>query len=642
MRRFFSFVVIFFTALFMPSFLAAQKLPLEELSDFIERENIDIIFQTAEAKKEGWIFVTASRKGQAYENLYAVNIAEPDKSILILENPAHEAGVFSNLCYLPENQTLYFGIHNGAGLVNGVQLFYGEGTYVLKKNTDASYSPKSLRRYSKLEPWLCQRAKTAYFDNLPAPDYAGFLNFLFGFCDFDVKPSFVYRMSDGRELLNEEALAYLFEHSLLDAIADEEKEGYHSAFEDYLYCLDKDGSPSEVSAISGNHSEFFFKEGSAQVESHYFKAAKGRVFMLENIGSTKSLFDGQGNLKKSEWTKDYSKLYLIFDSEKDFLITQPAGYGEIRAEIFESPFPQRADTAPLFDYQGRLFVRDINHRDFYQLQKDLSFKKTGSPFDGAEKYSAVLYIPGLAFACLALFAAILIFVIKKLAPAGASFAVEEKIRSEISSDIHDSVVQDIRAVRLDVERLKVQKESEDLQQAAVKNLTDCIKKMRDICYSLNPAEIANAELKGSKVDVISVVQTLCEQFSEKTKIPFQLDSEQNLSSAFLKKEEASYVSRIVQEILSNIQKHSFATKFTLLIRQKEDEKQGGKILSFIIIDDGVGCDINAFSNKKMKTHFGMRNMKLFAKAAGAKIEFLSAADEGMQVRLSIKIPGQGI
>ncbi len=637
MRRFFSFAVIFFTALFMPSFLAAQKLPLEELSDFIERENIDIIFQTADAKKEGWIFVTASRKGQAFENLYAVNLREPADSLLILENPAGEAGIFSNLCYLSENQTLYFGIHNGHGLVNGVQLFLGEGTYLLKKDTNGKYSPKALRRFSKLEPWLCQRAKSAYFEKLPSPDYKGFLAFLFAFCDFDVNPCFVYRTSDGRELLNEEALSYLYEKSLLDSIFTGEKENYRSAFEDYLFCLDKEGKPSGISALSANHSEVFFKDGAAQVESHYFKAANGRVFMLENIGSTKSLFDGRGYLIKSEWSKDYSKLYLIFDSEKDFLITQPAGYGEIRAEVFQTPFPQRSDTAPLFDFEGRLFVRDVNHSDFYQLQKDLSFKKIASPFKESEKSFAQFYILGLAFACLALLAAAFVLVIKKLAPAGARFAVEEKIRSEISSDIHDSVVQDIRAVRLDVERLKVQKESEDLQQAAVKNLTDCIKKMRDICYSLNPAEIANAELKGAKVDVISVVQTLCEQFSEKTKIPFQLDLEQNLSSAFLKKEEASYVSRIVQEILSNIQKHSFATKFTLLIRQKEDEKQDGKILSFIIIDDGVGCDINALSKKNMKTHFGMRNMKLFAKAAGAKIEFLSAADEGMQVRLSIKI-----
>lgn len=642
MRRFFSFFVIFSAALFMPQFLTARNQPDAGLSDFFERENIELIFQRADAKKDGWIFLTASRKGQAFENLYAVNMAEADKSILILENPAGEAGVFSNLCYLPENQTLYFGIHNGAGLVNGVQLFYGEGTYVLKKDASGTYSSQGLRRYSKLEPWLCQRAKTAYFDNLSSPDYKGFLTFLFGFCDFDVKPCFVYRTSGGRALLNEEALSYLFEHSLLDAIADEEKEGYHSAFEDYLYCLDKDGSPTGLSALSGNHSELFFKEGSAQVESHYFKAANGRVFMLENIGSTKNLFDGRGNLIKSEWSKDYSKLYLIFDSEKDFLITQPAGYGEIRGEIFESPFPARADTAPLFDYQGRLFVRDINHRDFYQLQKDLSFKKIASPFSESGMYFLRFYIPGLLFASLIILAALLIFVIKKLTVAGGTFAVEEKIRAEISSDIHDSVVQDIRAVRLDVERLKVQKESQDLQQTAVKNLTDCIRKMRDICYSLNPAEIANAELKGSKVDVISVVQTLCENFSEKSKISFLLDSEEPLSPVFLKKEDASCIARIVIEILSNIQKHSFATKFTLLIRQRDDEKKAGKILSLIIIDDGAGCDLEKLSKKDMKTHFGMRNMRLFAKAAGAKIEFLSAADEGMQVRLSIKIPGQGI
>ncbi|MBQ7752655.1 MAG: hypothetical protein IJR80_03240 [Treponema sp.] len=642
MRRFFSFAVIFYLALFMPQFLTAQNQLDEAFSAFIERENIDIIFQTAEAKKDGWIFVTASRKGQAFENLYAVNLREPADSLLILENPAGEAGIFSNLCYLSENQTLYFGIHNGHGLVNGVQLFLGEGTYLLKKDANGKYSPKALRRFSKLEPWLCQRAKSAYFEKLPSPDYKGFLAFLFAFCDFDVNPCFVYRTSDGRSLLNEEALSYLYENSLLDSIFTGEKENYRSAFEDYLFCLDQDGKPSGILALSANHSEVFFKDGAAQVESHYFKAANGRVFMLENIGSTKSLFDGRGNLIKSEWSKDYSKLYLIFDSEKDFLITQPAGYGEIRAEIFETPFPARSDTAPLFDYKGRLFLRDVNHSDFYQLQKDLTFKKCLSPFEDGEKRSADLFLPAcLICSCLIIFAAALIFLRRKLVAAGGSFAIEEKIRAEISSDIHDSVVQDIRAVRLDIERLKVEDESAGLQKQAVENVTACIKKMRDICYSLNPAEIANAEIKGSKVDIISVLETLCSNFSESTKIAFNLDCDRALSGAYINPDAAKYITRIAQEILSNIQKHSFATKFTLSIREKEEEHEG-KILTLIFIDDGAGCDLDSLSGKNMKSHFGMRNMRLFAKAAGAKIEFLSASDEGMQVRLSVKIAGQGI
>ena len=98
--------------------------------------------------------------------------------------------------------------------------------------------------------------------------------------------------------------------------------------------------------------------------------------------------------------------------------------------------------------------------------------------------------------------------------------MEENLRGDIATSIHDSVVQDLRAVRLDIERLKVTDESGLLQKSAVQNITECIKKMRDICYSLAPAEIATAKLDGSKVDVISVLQTLCAQFSSRTKIPF--------------------------------------------------------------------------------------------------------------------------
>ena len=138
-----------------------------------------------------------------------------------------------------------------------------------------------------------------------------------------------------------------------------------------------------------------------------------------------------------------------------------------------------------------------------------------------------------------------------------------------------------------------------------------------------------------------MLETLCSNFSESTKIAFNLDCDRALSGAYINPDAAKYITRIAQEILSNIQKHSFATKFTLSIREKEEEHEG-KILTLIFIDDGAGCDLDSLSGKNMKSHFGMRNMRLFAKAAGAKIEFLSASDEGMQVRLSIKIAGQGI
>ena len=201
------------------------------------------------------------------------------------------------------------------------------------------------------------------------------------------------------------------------------------------------------------------------------------------------------------------------------------------------------------------------------------------------------------------------------------------------------MVQDIRAIRLDLERLKVQQGNEELQKSAVQNITSCIKKMRDICYSLNPAEIANAEISGSKVDIISVLHTLCEQFSESSKIVFTLDCDKELSPVCINQDVAKYITRIAQEILSNIQKHSFASKFTLSIRKKMDEEYDDKTLTLIFFDDGVGCNLEKLSKKEMKKHFGMRNMKQLALLCGGKIEFLSAPDEGMQVRLTINLEG---
>ena len=578
-------------------------------------------FQSVKSSYGEWIFTTKSTDGADYENLYAQKTGSSEKPTLILENPAKFPGLFSNLCYVPETESLYFSIHNGGEFVNGVQLFRGEGIYVLKKDADGNYSPKGLRRYTKLEPWLVERAKKAYFDNLPSPDYQGFLDFLFGFADFDVKPCLSCKSESGENLLNEEALRYLHQSSLLDQLVSKEKENYHSGIEDFLFCLDESGRVTEKAAVTANHSQLFYRDGSSFANFHYFLSYKGHIFML----------DSRGSMRGSEWVLDFSKIYTISDSGRDFSVYQPYDFNGIMAEVFETPFPKRLDSAPLFIQDGKLYLRDINHTDFYVFEND-SFKKVASI---EERNSLSGLILSLLFAlCLILLAlsAFFFFRLRKINSPRFVFALQQQVRSEISSAIHDSVVQDIRALRLDVERLKVQEESEDLQKEAVKNLTECIKRMRDICYGLNPAEIAVAELRDSKVDIISVVQTLCEQFSLRTKIQFQFDIEENFPQISIKNENAKYITRIVMEILSNIEKHSFASSLTLLVREKEIPREG-KSVTFIFIDDGVGCEMKSISRK---THFGIRNMMQYARLAGLKIEFLTEKNEGMQVKLTMK------
>ena len=344
----------------------------------------------------------------------------------------------------------------------------------------------------------------------------------------------------------------------------------------------------------------------------------------------------RGNVSNSLWSPDFSKIYAISDSEEDFLVYQPSGWGEIKADIFELPYPKAPKEAPIFEKDGEFFLRGVNHSDIWQLQKDFSFKKVdlnGKKNDFSGKAIAILQI--LSSLLLAL-SVIFYLAFKKFNSARFIFGIQQKTREEISSDIHDSVVQDIRAIRLDVERLKVNAESEDLQKTTVNNLTECIKRMRDICYGLNPAEIAVAEITNSSTNIISVVQTLCENFSQCTKIQFSLDCEQDSGTILIETEKAKYVSRIVAEILSNVEKHSFATSLTLLIRQKISDKN--RILTFIFVDDGVGCDLKAiFSHANMKKHFGLRNIKKYAELCGGSIDFLSEKNEGMQVKLSVKV-----
>lgn len=613
-------------------------IPPEFPEECVRRFAIESVSQIAADDGGGWLFVTAQKRGQPWESLYAVNVRDAERSALILENPAQAPGVFSNLCYLPQNGTLYFGIHNGSSRVNGVQLFVGEGIYTLKKDGDGAYSARGLRRFCKLEPWIARNAREAFFENPPSPDYAGFLRFLFGFADFDAEPCFVYEAKSGgtrMPLLDEDALRYLNEQGLLDALFEEEKTGYRSPFEDFLFCRDENGMPTARSAVTANRCPSFLRDGEAFANHHYFVPYRGRVFMLDNIGSVKNA-DGI-------WSPDFSKVHLLFDSDDDFSVTQPAGYAEIRAETFASPYPPRADSAPLFVWNKTLYLRDANHADFYALKKDLPFQKVRPPAEAARQASTAATVLALLSLALCALSAALFYALRKRSSARAIFRHEQGVRESISADIHDSVVQDIRAVRLDVERLKVRDESEALQKEAVRHLTDCIKKMRDICYGLSPAEIATAEASDSAVDILSVVRTLCEQFSYRTNIPFSLAADPPVAQCFVHKEAAQYITRIVTEILSNVEKHSFATSLVVLARTEVNSadghgKPGGSRLALFFIDDGAGCDMDSLSSRAdMKNHFGLRNMRQYAALCGGKIEFLSAPGDGMQVKLWVAV-----
>ena len=211
------------------------------------------------------------------------------------------------------------------------------------------------------------------------------------------------------------------------------------------------------------------------------------------------------------------------------------------------------------------------------------------------------------------------------------FSIQEKERAKISRDIHDSVVQDIRVIRLETENLKVCDESKPLQSRIEDIATECIIKLRNICYNLTPAELANhCEGDSSEIELVSIINSLAEQFSARTHIHCSVGIQDNFEYPVLKKEITQNLFRVVQEVLNNIEKHSYATETSILIKREDD-----KIIIFIT-DDGIGCT-NDVIEKSLESseHFGFRSMKERIDLIGGDIKFISGHDNGMEVGIEL-------
>lgn len=214
-----------------------------------------------------------------------------------------------------------------------------------------------------------------------------------------------------------------------------------------------------------------------------------------------------------------------------------------------------------------------------------------------------------------------------------TFEIQEKERAKISRDIHDSVVQDIRVIRLETENLVVDEASKAKQTKIEDIATDCIVKLRNICYNLTPAELTiHNHGESSKFELISIINSLVQQFSSRTHFPCVFKVEEGFEYPVLEKEATQNLFRVIQEALNNIEKHSYATQASIFIKEVEN------VLQIYITDDGIGCNPDELQKKiEKKEHLGLRSMMDRMDLIGGSIEFFTAQDDGMEVKISLPL-----
>ena len=213
----------------------------------------------------------------------------------------------------------------------------------------------------------------------------------------------------------------------------------------------------------------------------------------------------------------------------------------------------------------------------------------------------------------------------------AYMLAQDEERARISRELHDTIIQDMRYLLLETEKIghtEGKNERENLSGKAVSMMADLIRKARDICNGLIPPDFRFSVLPDA-------LRQLCLDFSEKTGIDCRAEIEAELALDFLTMEKRLQVFRIVQEALSNIEKHAGAKEAIVTMRAGQNG-----VVFIGISDDGKGFRSPLDDNGQIisgidKSHIGIIIMKERAAILGGVLKIITEPGEGALVCLEI-------
>ena len=207
--------------------------------------------------------------------------------------------------------------------------------------------------------------------------------------------------------------------------------------------------------------------------------------------------------------------------------------------------------------------------------------------------------------------------------------VREDERASLARDIHDEMGQDLTTMKIELSLI----ESEIKSRIDSKNNTfllneikamqtivnNSMKKVREIIRKLHPVILDHLGLK-------QAIKWLVKEFEKRNNIKAIYKT--NIRTINLDKEISVSVFRIVQEALTNISKHSKATKVEVIFEKK-------KYKYYIEIkDNGIGFRTGTFENKESNGIIGMRERAMIS-----GIEFLikSVIEKGTNIILTFPV-----
>jgi signal transduction histidine kinase len=205
---------------------------------------------------------------------------------------------------------------------------------------------------------------------------------------------------------------------------------------------------------------------------------------------------------------------------------------------------------------------------------------------------------------------------------------QEAERRRIAADLHDSVNQLLSTVTFRIgmiaEQMSEAKQDMTAELEKAKMLLNKgIEEIHRISEGLRPSEL-------DALGLAAAVRSLCREFQEKTKLPLKFELE--LSSKRLSDAVELTLYRIIQEALTNIEKHSGASHATLKL------KENGTCLNMIIHDNGKGlAPASERPKPSRKTGMGLLNMRERTAFLGGTFSIHSTTEKGTEIMVRIPL-----
>lgn len=196
---------------------------------------------------------------------------------------------------------------------------------------------------------------------------------------------------------------------------------------------------------------------------------------------------------------------------------------------------------------------------------------------------------------------------------------QEKERHRLARDLHDSLGQQLSAIKFYISTSADISMNEEQKAILVKSndaLTKVLADMRNICFNLMPNAL-------EEFGLILAIKELCAQIHRDKNITFKIQNSNSFPG--LRKEIGIGIYRITQEFINNAMKHGNATFISIKFSYDHNDAK------ITLIDNGSGFDINKLTAKGM----GLQNVQSRIKSHNGELVITSEVNKGTRYVLTI-------